>query len=122
VITAVPVVFALAQIFSARGPRVQRPPGLPCALGFLRVMVRQSSGEFRRENTGACLTVVIASEAKQPRAARVALDCFVTLRLAMTVERVGVPRCIAPGGTGPTTLVDATMRHGPLYLQGDSQV
>jgi hypothetical protein len=30
----VPVVFALAQIPSAREPRVQRPPGLPCALRF----------------------------------------------------------------------------------------
>ena len=28
----VPVVHALAQIFFAREPRVQRPPGLPCAL------------------------------------------------------------------------------------------
>jgi hypothetical protein len=28
----VPVVFALAQFFFAREPRVQRPPGLPCAL------------------------------------------------------------------------------------------
>ena len=30
----VPVVHALAQFLFARGPRVQRPPGLPCALSI----------------------------------------------------------------------------------------
>jgi hypothetical protein len=41
----VPVVFALAQIPFAREPRVQRPPGLPCALDLSRGICWQSSGE-----------------------------------------------------------------------------
>jgi hypothetical protein len=32
------------------GRRVQRAPGLPCALGFSRVIIWQSSDECRREN------------------------------------------------------------------------
>src|SRR5215469_15542401 len=46
----VPVVHALAQISFARGPRVQRPPGLPCALFIERVRRKQNSGATRREN------------------------------------------------------------------------
>ena len=59
----------------------------------------QSSGETRRGNENVCLSVVIASQrvrakrgtmtgsAKQSRATRSALDCFVASLLAMTAER-----------------------------------
>jgi hypothetical protein len=45
---------ALAHLSCAKRPRVQRAPGLPCALGIFEVMLVQSSGECRRENMGAC--------------------------------------------------------------------
>jgi hypothetical protein len=51
----VPVVHALAQIFFAREPRVQRPPGLPSTLLLFEGDGRcKSSGEFRREDEKVC--------------------------------------------------------------------
>jgi|ERR1700739_211108 hypothetical protein len=59
----------------------------------------QSSGETRRGNENVCLSVVIASQrvrakrgtmtgsAKQSRATRSALDCFVASLLAMTEQQ-----------------------------------
>src|ERR1700752_4979983 len=86
----VPVVFALAQIFFAREPRVQRPPGLPCALFTFRGQwIKQNSGEFRRENTDACLLSSLRANGssllagpmtgsvKQSTATQTTLDCFV---------------------------------------------
>jgi hypothetical protein len=48
-----------------RGLRVQRAPGVPCAL-FGRYEFMHSSGALRREREVVCLDV-IASAAKQPR-------------------------------------------------------
>jgi hypothetical protein len=50
-------------------------------------MVQQNSGETRRENMNACLSAVIASEAKQSRATHATLDCFVASLLAMTEQQ-----------------------------------
>src|ERR1700757_2257997 len=55
----VPVVFALSRNFLARGPRVQRPPGLPCALRFSgAAMMMHNSGESRHESKLACTTAI----------------------------------------------------------------
>jgi hypothetical protein len=87
----VPVVFALAQISFAREPRVQRPPGLPCALcssgGWKRCKARTNS--VARMRTCVLSPVIarsvrddcvrrsaLARRRKQSRVACVALDCF----------------------------------------------
>ncbi len=44
--------------------------------------------EMRGENAKACLSAVIASEAKQSSVLREILDCFVASLLAMTVQAV----------------------------------
>jgi hypothetical protein len=49
---------AHAQDFPARGPWVQRAPGLPCALGYVRgCRAWHHSDEFRRENAEDCSVV-----------------------------------------------------------------
>ena len=109
----VPVVHALAQISFAREPRVQRPPGLPCALCiFKRAKRKQSSGEIRREDANVCFSVVIArsNATKQSRVACVALDCFASLAMTAVLKieaehlRNVVP---AKAGTQPQAVVTA---------------
>ena len=58
-------------------PRVQRAPGLPCALDVSEgETICKTSGETCRENANSC-PAVIASEAKQSRVPCATLDCFV---------------------------------------------
>ncbi|WP_212034187.1 hypothetical protein, partial [Bradyrhizobium sp. JYMT SZCCT0428] len=69
-------------------PRVQRAPGLPCALvfegkEFLAKLGRNASRECES------MSAVIASEAKQSMAPRKErMDCFVASLLAMTERAV----------------------------------
>ena len=79
-------------LFVARGPWVQRAPGLPCALFFFsraNLAIARTQCAARTETHGlhthAITNAVIASAAKQSMVP-LALDCFAAL--AMTIKSI----------------------------------
>jgi hypothetical protein len=81
-----PVVTSLVCFFISHARlRVQRAPGIPCAL-CCRGRFTQSSGASRRENAEVCLCVIARSEATKQSILplRGEMDCFASL--AMTAQ------------------------------------
>src|ERR1700689_3007754 len=106
-------------------PRVQRAPGLPCALLLLagerfaslgQSLSRECGVMSRRhcEPTGRANARPMTGSAKQSRAAYGALDCFVASLLAMTTcwrcpgSEAGTTR---PISRGPDRICSNTLRH-----------
>src|SRR3982074_413132 len=73
----------LMHILHAR-PRVQQAPGIPCALDRAKNSPI-NSGAVCRGDAKACLSSVIASEAKQSISQRKeSMDCFAALTMTWT--------------------------------------